>query len=83
MVNEMKHKGCEHLVAKIAGGAHMFKDLMETETMDIGKRNYEAVREELSKLGIPIIAHETGGFIGRTIRFNTVTGKMIVKLRMD
>ena len=83
MVDEMKHKGCsiDRMTAKIAGGAHMFKGLIESETMDIGKRNDNAVREELKKLKIPLLAHETGGFIGRTIRFDTVTGKLTIKTK--
>ncbi len=83
MIDEMKQKGCsvERMTAKIAGGAHMFKGFMESETMDIGKRNDAAVREELKKLGIPLLAHETGGGIGRTVRFDTSTGKMSIKTK--
>jgi len=83
MVQEMKQKGCtfNHMNAKIAGGAHMFRGVIETETMDIGKRNDAAVREELQKLGIPLIAHDTGGSVGRTVRFDTATGKISIKTK--
>lgn len=83
MVEEMKHKGCsvERMKAKIAGGAHMFTGIMDSEMMDIGKRNDEAVREELKKLGIPLLAHETGGTVGRTVRLDTATGRFMIKTK--
>lgn len=83
MVEEMRHKGCkvERMTAKIAGGAHMFIGLMDSEVMDIGKRNDDSVREELKKLGIHLVAHETGGTVGRTLRFNTTTGKLAIKTK--
>ena len=83
MADEMRKKGCQadKMIAKIAGGAHMFKGFMESETMDIGKRNDTAVRGELKKLGIPLIASETGGAVGRTVRFDTATGKMSIKTK--
>jgi len=38
-------------------------------------------REELQKLGIPLIAHDTGGSVGRTVRFDTATGKISIKTK--
>ena len=85
MVDDMLHRGChiDKMVAKIAGGAHMFKGFMNSETLDIGKRNDVAVREELKKLGIPLIASDTSGCVGRTIRFDTVNGKLAIKTKDD
>lgn len=55
--------------AKIAGGAQMFQ-LGPGDTMRIGPRNVEAVKHELERLSIPLIAEDTGGNNGRTIEFN-------------
>ncbi|MBD8025748.1 chemotaxis protein CheD [Ureibacillus sp. Re31] len=61
------------LKAKIAGGAQMFKFTSAKDTMRIGPRNVEAVKKELQKNSIPIIAEDTGGSSGRTIEFNPTT----------
>ena len=83
MVEELKKQGCkiENMVSKIAGGGHMFAGIIHDEVMDIGRRNDEAVREQLKNLGIHIIAHETRGNTGRTIRFDTTTGKLSIKTK--
>jgi chemotaxis protein CheD len=83
MIEELEKKQCfrRRMVAKIAGGAHMFANLPQTISMDIGKRNADAVREQLKMLGIPIIADETGGNLGRTIRFSLETGVLTIKTK--
>jgi chemotaxis protein CheD len=57
------------LKAKIAGGSQMFQ-FGSSDTIRIGPRNVEAVKDELKRLSIPIIAEDTGGSSGRTIEFN-------------
>ena len=57
------------LKAKIAGGSQMFQ-FGSSDTIRIGPRNVEAVKKELKRLSIPIIAEDTGGSSGRTIEFN-------------
>ncbi|MFH5834883.1 chemotaxis protein CheD [Proteiniclasticum sp. C24MP] len=56
-----------NLVAKIAGGASMFKFPDKKLTSDIGKRNVEAVEKVLSELKIPVLGSHTGGSVGRTM----------------
>jgi len=63
------------LKAKIAGGSQMFQ-FGSRDTIRIGPRNVEAVKQELKRLSIPIIAEDTGGSSGRTIEFNP-TGSML------
>jgi chemotaxis protein CheD len=58
------------LKAKIAGGAQMFQFTSGSDLMRIGPRNTEAVKQELTSLGIPLVAEDTGGNNGRTIEFN-------------
>lgn len=55
------------LKAKIAGGSQMFQ-FGSSDT--IGPRNVEAVKQQLKRLSIPIIAEDTGGSSGRTIEFD-------------
>ncbi|WP_427138553.1 chemotaxis protein CheD [Psychrobacillus psychrodurans] len=75
MVEQLKTEGIQpyKLKAKIAGGAQMFQFSTTSETMRIGPRNVEAVKEYLKKFSIPIIAEDTGGNSGRTIEFDPTT----------
>ncbi|MDW0109206.1 chemotaxis protein CheD [Sporosarcina aquimarina] len=57
------------LKAKIAGGSQMFQ-FGSNDTVRIGPRNVEAVKKELSRLSIPLVAEDTGGSSGRTIEFD-------------
>jgi chemotaxis protein CheD len=64
------------LAAVLVGGAQMFT--AGGSGLDIGRRNEEATREQLAELGIPVLAAETGGSKGRTLRVH-VHGKVTVK----
>ena len=77
LVHTMTVMGCSALrmTAKIAGGASLFK----FQANDIGGRNVEAVKEELSKLRIHIVAEDTGLNYGRTVELDTENGMMKVK----
>lgn len=67
------------LVAKIAGGAHMFEFKSMDAMMRIGTRNVTAVTEILEKLNITILSSDTGSNYGRTIELHTQTGMLIVR----
>lgn len=67
------------LVAKIAGGAHMFEFKNMDDMMRIGTRNVTAVLQILETQRIPVIAQDTGSNYGRTIELHTDTGKLLVK----
>lgn len=77
MINEGARK--TRMVAKIAGGAHMFEFKNMDDAMRIGTRNVTAVVQILSSIGIPIIAQDTGDNYGRTIELHTLTGMLHVK----
>lgn len=81
LIEEMSRLGASKrkLVAKIAGGAQMSAFNNNLEMMRIGDRNVEATKEKLKKLGIPILAEDTGENYGRTIEFDPETGLMTVK----
>ncbi len=77
LVSAMEKKGCSRarMTAKIAGGANMFL----SSGQSIGDRNVQAVKEELSKLRIRIIAEDVGGNYGRTIQLDPQDGSVMVK----
>ena len=81
-IEEMVRKGAkiQNIRAKIFGGANMFPGIISMDsTMDIGKRNIQAVRSELEKHNIKIIAEEVGDHLGRTVLFDTRDGSALVK----
>jgi chemotaxis protein CheD len=65
------------LEAALVGGASMFA--VSTPTLEVGQRNEAAVREQLEALRIPVIAAETGGKRGRTIRVHVDTTRVTVR----
>ena len=67
------------LKAKLAGGAQMFQFTSDKDTMRIGPRNVEAVKEQLKKHHIRITGEDTGGSSGRTIEFNPQTNKLNIR----
>lgn len=60
-------------IAKIAGGAKVV-----TGTQQIGQRNIQIVQEELTQRGIQIAAADVGGSVYRTVRYNSLTGDLII-----
>lgn len=81
LINRLTKIGARviNLKAKIAGGAQMFQFSTQNEMMRIGPRNVEAVKKELKRLSIPIIAEDVGGSSGRTIEFNPSTRKLNIR----
>lgn len=65
------------VVAKIAGGARMFS--FNSAQQYVGDRNVEAVKEALKSAGVPLIASDVGGSVGRSVEFDVSTGKVYVK----
>ncbi|MFA9379946.1 MAG: chemotaxis protein CheD [Acetanaerobacterium sp.] len=85
LVSKMEQVGAskKRMVAKIAGGAQMFK--VDTtygageNIMNIGKRNVAAVKKKLSEINIRIVAEDTGQNYGRTVEFASETGIVMVR----
>ncbi len=69
----------EKLVAKMAGGAQMFSVNKDSPMLRVGERNVAAVKEELKKLGIRLIAEDTGENFGRTVIFYPETGEYLIR----
>ncbi|MCL1835283.1 MAG: chemotaxis protein CheD [Oscillospiraceae bacterium] len=81
LINQMTRIGATRgaLVAKIAGGAHMFGKTQSNDALKIGERNAAASLAILKQLGIPIQANDTGGSHGRTIELYIDTGALKIK----
>lgn len=74
----MARKGARRtgLEAVLVGGARMFAI---GSSMDIGARNEAAAREALKAARIPVVAAETSGSTGRTIRVHPDEALVTVK----
>jgi len=81
LVNQLVRTGASRtaLVAKIAGGAHMFGRSQNNDMLKIGERNATAGLAILRQLSIPVKANDTGGSHGRTIELNLETGSLKIK----
>lgn len=81
VLQEMEKNGAvrSRMLAKIAGGAQMFKFAGESDILKIGERNARAVEENLKKNNIKLLASDTGGNYGRTIVFDPETGNLLVR----
>ncbi|WP_135535539.1 chemotaxis protein CheD [Halostella pelagica] len=83
MLRQMVEAGATYtsVEAKIAGGSDMFE--FESFGEAVGKRNVDAAREELDKLGVPIVAEEVGGQRGRTVEFDASNGTLSINSSED
>lgn len=81
LVKQMEKRGAkrDRMVAKIAGGATMFKFAGTSDTMQVGERNIQASKQTLVKLNIPLLAEDTGMNYGRTVTFFPETGEFHIK----
>ena len=82
MLGRMIKRGArrERIVAKIFGGAKMFKNVSGSPgVLQIGEKNILAAREKLAELDIPIVAADVGGNQGRTIRFDVSDGTVLLR----
>jgi len=81
LINQLVRIGASRtaLVAKIAGGAHMFGRSQNSDMLKIGERNAAAGLAILRQLSIPVQANDTGGSHGRTIELDIETGALRIK----
>ncbi|NLK96168.1 MAG: chemotaxis protein CheD [Clostridiales bacterium] len=82
LIKAMEKKGSSinAITAKIAGGASMFNFSDKNIVSDIGKRNIISVKDTLQRIGIPIIAEDTGGNKGRTMILDSNDGKVTIRI---
>jgi chemotaxis protein CheD len=82
LVDRLRALGADprRLVAKIAGGASMFAQLMAPGTIQMGERNVVAARNALRTASIPLVREAVGGARGRSIRFHVADGRVEVRV---
>lgn len=81
LVARMEKKGASRgrMVAKIAGGAEMFRFQNQSSLMQVGARNVAATKATLAKMRIPLLAEDTGANYGRTVTFYPETGEFHIR----
>ena len=67
------------LVAKLAGGASMFAQLMMPGSVQMGERNLAATRNALRAAAIPLAGEAVGGEAGRSVRFYVADGRVEIR----
>lgn len=67
------------LQCKIAGGAAVLAIGGGGSLPKIGERNIEAVKKALASANIRILGEQTGGNMGRTVRLEPATGRVLVR----
>ena len=67
------------LVAKLAGGASMFAQLMAPGSVQMGERNIAAARDALGRAAIPVTREAVGGGAGRSVRFYVADGRVEIR----
>ncbi len=65
------------LRAKLVGGASMFQG---GPALNIGRRNSEQAEKVLADLGIPVIARDVGGEVGRRLTLDISTGSLAIRI---
>lgn len=80
LIAEMEKLGAKknHMKAKIAGGAKMFSVTSKDSSLNVGERNVIKVKKVLKELSISILGEDTGANYGRTMKFFTDDGKVMI-----
>jgi chemotaxis protein CheD len=81
LLERLKALGADQrrVVAKLAGGASMFSQLVTPGTIQMGERNVLAARMSLRTAGIPILREAVGGERGRSVRFFVNDGHVEIR----
>ncbi|HEV8510588.1 MAG TPA: chemotaxis protein CheD [Gemmatimonadales bacterium] len=81
LIERLKGLGADprRLVAKLAGGASMFSQLVTPGTIQMGERNVLACRSALRAAAIPIVRESVGGERGRSVRFHVKDGRVEIR----
>jgi len=80
LLQEMKHLGARgDVVARIAGGAAMFRSLLASSGLNVGERNVDATRRVLQDAGVRLAGEDVGGEHGRSVYFSLRTGQVRVR----
>lgn len=82
LVERMEEAGArrDRMSAKLAGGASLLEAAGGFDLFQIGTRNAETAGELLGELSIPVVSAETGGHVGRVVRFHVGTGRVTIRV---
>ena len=75
---EQEGAAVKRLRARLAGGASMFRDLLEGDGLRLGRRNVESARDALHAAGIPVDAEDVFGTYGRSVYLHTDDGRLLI-----
>jgi chemotaxis protein CheD len=81
LIERLKALGADprRLVAKLAGGASMFAQLMTPGSVQMGERNIVAARNALRRASVPLAREAVGGGQGRSVWFHVTDGRVEVR----
>jgi chemotaxis protein CheD len=81
LIEQLRALGVDprRIVAKLAGGASMFAQLMTPGSVQMGERNVAATRNALRAAGIPLAGEAVGGQAGRSVRFYVADGRVEIR----
>ena len=84
LIDELIKLGANKLriKAKIAGGAHMF-ETCTNYSLQVGKRNIEAVEAMLKGQKIELLSEDVGGSKGRSIHFDLTSEKLHIRTVLE
>jgi chemotaxis protein CheD len=80
LIDMMEDRGASRnrLRARLAGGASMFRDILDREGLKLGRRNVDAARDTLTSAGIAVQAEDVLGTYGRSVFLRTGDGQLLV-----
>jgi len=74
----------DRLIAKVAGGAHMFAASPVSDRETLGERNIRAALEGLRRQGLEVAGLDIGGSYGRTVIADAESGLLrVTSLKRD
>ncbi len=81
MIDQMIRMGANknRMVVRMAGGANMLVAPGFSQVLNIGQRNVDNALIVLKALNLKLSSQETGGNIGRTVRFYVADGRMTIR----
>jgi chemotaxis protein CheD len=80
LIEQMEARGASRtrLLARLAGGASMFRDILDREGLKLGRRNVDAARDALASAGVDVQAEDVLGTYGRSVFLRTTDGQLLV-----
>lgn len=80
LLRQVEERGAARtrLRARLAGGASMFRDVLEGDGLRLGRRNVDAALEALQAAAVPVEGQDVLGTYGRSVFLRTTDGKLLV-----